>query len=66
MLSYQGYRGTFEWDEENKLFVGKVIDIRQLVTFKADNANDLQQSFCAAIDDYLSFCQENGIKPDKP
>ena len=66
MLSYKGYLGTVEFDEENDSFFGKVSGIRQLVTFEADNAKDLRQSFYAAIDDYLLFCKENHIEPDKP
>ena len=66
MLSYKGYLGTVEFDEENNSFFGKVSGIRQLVTFEADNAKDLRQSFYAAIDDYLLFCKENHIEPDKP
>lgn len=66
MLSYKGYLGTVEFDEENNSFFGTVSGIRQLVTFEADNAADLRASFYAAIDDYLSFCQEENIEPDTP
>lgn len=66
MLSYKGYLGIVEFDEENNSFFGKVLGIRQLVSFEAENALELKQSFYDAIDDYLLFCEENNIIPDKP
>ena len=66
MLSYKGYLGVIEFDEDNNSFFGKVLGIRQLITFEADNAIKLKQSFYEAIDDYLLFCKENNINPDKP
>ncbi len=66
MMTYKGYVGTFELDEEENTFYGKLLGINQLVTFEADNASDLKQAFYESVDDYLAFCAEENITPDKP
>ena len=66
MMTYKGYVATYELDEDDDIFYGKLTDINQLVTFEADNAKDLKQAFHDSVDDYLAFCVEKGIVPDKP
>lgn len=66
MMTYKGYVATYELDEDDNIFYGKLTGINQLVTFEADNAKDLKQAFHDSVDDYLPFCQETGIEPDKP
>lgn len=66
MMTYKGYVGEFELDNDDEMFCGKLIGINQLVTFEADNAHDLKQAFYDSVDDYLAFCDEQGIEPDKP
>lgn len=66
MMTYKGYVGEFTLDNDDEMFYGKLVGINQLVTFEADNAHDLKQAFYDSVDDYLSFCAEQGIEPDKP
>lgn len=66
MMTYKGYVGSYELDEDDNIFYGKLIGINQLVTFEADNASDLKQAFHESVDDYLAFCAEENITPDKP
>lgn len=66
MMTYKGYVGEFTLDNDDEMFYGKLIGINQLVTFEADNAHDLKQAFYDSVDDYLAFCAEQGIEPDKP
>ena len=65
-LSYKGYIGSLHYSKEDKVFWGKVEMIRSLVTFEADNAQDLENSFHEAVDDYIQTCDEQGISPEKP
>ncbi|STZ64139.1 Uncharacterized protein encoded in hypervariable junctions of pilus gene clusters [Moraxella lacunata] len=65
-MTYKGYIGEFTLDNDDEMFYGKLIGINQLVTFEADNAHDLKQAFYDSVDDYLAFCAEQGIEPDKP
>lgn len=66
MLNYKGYIGSVEFDDENELFTGEVINTRDVITFQSDNAHDLKQAFIDSIEDYLEFCAERNESPEKP
>lgn len=65
-LKYKGYMGTIEPNIEEGTLFGKVAFIRDLVTYEADNLNDLKNEFQVSVDDYLAFCEERGKEPNKP
>jgi predicted HicB family RNase H-like nuclease len=66
MLTYKGYTGHVEFDEEAGLFHGEILDTRDVVTFQGTSVEDLIQAFRDSIDDYLDYCKERGEQPDKP
>ncbi len=66
MLSYKGYFGEAEFDNEAKVFYGRVINVRDKITFQSDDAKRLEQEFCASVDTYLEFCREMGEEPEEP
>lgn len=66
MMKYKGYVGEATYDDEAKLLHGEVIGMRDVVTFQSDDIIGLQQAFEESIDDYLDFCEEEGVSPDKP
>lgn len=57
MLTYKGYHGKVEFDEEAGLFHGEVVDLRDVITFQGKSVEELEQAFRDSIDDYLEFCQ---------
>lgn len=65
VLSYKGYYTKIKYDSETCKIVGKVEGINDLVFFESDNANDIIREFHSAVDDYLSFCEDNQLEPDK-
>ncbi len=65
-MNYKGYIGEVEYDDEARILHGNVINMRDVVTFQSDNVDDLQQAFEDSVNDYLAFCVEDGIKPEKP
>ena len=66
MLSYKGYSGHAEYDDEAGLFHGEVLDTRDVVTFQGRSVEEIETAFRESIDDYLEFCAERGEAPDKP
>jgi predicted HicB family RNase H-like nuclease len=40
--------------------------INDFITFESDNAHGLKKAFEELVDDYITFCKEQGVKPDKP
>ena len=66
MLNYKGYVGVVEFDDDAGEFYGEVINTNSVITFKGKSVSELKKEFELSVDEYLSFCQEKGIKPEKP
>ena len=66
ILEYKGYKASIEYDEEDNLFVGKVIGIYDLISFHGESIIEVEKNFRESIDDYFEFCKEVGKIPDKP
>ncbi|MBD2081887.1 type II toxin-antitoxin system HicB family antitoxin [Leptolyngbya sp. FACHB-17] len=66
MLAYKGYKGQIEVDTDAGILFGRVLDIRDVITFKGKTVEEAVQAFQDSIDDYLEFCQERGEEPNKP
>ena len=66
MLSYKGYTGQINYDDEMKILHGEVLDTRDVITFQGRNIEEIEQAFRDFVDDYLEFCKERGEQPNKP
>jgi len=66
MLTYKGYTAQIEVDTENGILFGRVLDIKDVITFQGKTVEEARQAFYDSVDDYLEFCEELGEKPDKP
>ena len=64
LMEYKGYIGSVEFSEADGLFYGKVQGIRSLISYEGTNASELIADFHGAVDDYLTLCEEEGIKPE--
>jgi predicted HicB family RNase H-like nuclease len=65
-LEYKGYTGTMEVDIEAKVIFGRVTNIRTVITFESETIPEAEQAFRDSIDDYLAWCAEDGMEPEKP
>lgn len=65
-LKYKGYVGSIEVDLEANLLFGKLLHIRDLVNYEAQNPADLKTAFEEAVEDYLADCAAEGVEPDTP
>jgi predicted HicB family RNase H-like nuclease len=66
MLEYKGYAGIVELDSEAHMLHGRVIGLRDVVTFEGRSVDEVERAFRESVDDYLAFCAERGESPDKP
>lgn len=66
MMTYKGYTASIEVDIEAGILFGRILDIKDVVTFKAKTIDEARQEFENFVDDYLAFCEELGEEPDKP
>jgi predicted HicB family RNase H-like nuclease len=65
-LTYKGFYGSINFDQEEKIFFGQIEFIKDLVNYEARDAENLINSFQEAVDDYLVSCKESNKEPDKP
>jgi len=66
MLTYKGYVGHVEFDDEAEFFHGEVINTKDVITFQGESVKEIKQAFIDSVNDYLEFCAESGEQPDKP
>jgi predicted HicB family RNase H-like nuclease len=66
MISYKGYIGAVEFDAEAKIFHGEVINTRDVITFQGKAVDELEQAFRDSVDDYVTWCESEGVSPEKP
>ena len=50
-MQYKGYKGSINKSEG--LYYGKLKEIKDLVTYEAENRNGLKKAFEEAVDDYI-------------
>ena len=64
-MTYKGYLGSVAFSEKDNVFFGKIEGINGLVNFEGESVRELTEAFHEAVDDYLAFCKDEGIEPDK-
>ena len=64
-MKYKGFIGSVAYSEGDNVFFGKVEGINALVNFEGESVSELTQAFHDAVEDYLIYCEEEGILPHK-
>ncbi|MBO4455237.1 MAG: type II toxin-antitoxin system HicB family antitoxin [Bacteroidales bacterium] len=64
-LRYKGYIGSVAYSEPDKVFFGKLEGIDDLVNYEGESVAELTAAFEEAVEDYLIFCKEHNVKPEK-
>lgn len=65
ILKYKNYAGIVSYSEEDEVFFGKVEGVNALINFEGESVKELKKAFEEAIDDYLAYCEAEGLSPDK-
>ncbi len=65
-MSYKGYTASMVFDAEDKVIVGRVLDIDDIISFHGESVAEFQSNFQAVIEDYLAASQALGSAPEKP
>ena len=66
MMEYKGYFARVEFDDDDNIFHGEVINLRDVITFEGETVLELKKAFQDSVDDYLEFCAGRGEAPEKP
>ncbi len=65
-MSYKGYTASMIFDAEDKIIVGRVLDIDDVISFHGESVAEFESNFQAVIEDYLAASKELGSAPEKP
>ena len=65
-MLYKGYSARIEFDEEDRIFVGHLAGIRDIVGFHGSSVDELEAAFHEAVDDYCAHCAKLGLPANKP
>jgi predicted HicB family RNase H-like nuclease len=65
-MKYKDFIDEFTYDAEDRCFHGRVVNIRDTVTFEGASVPELEQALADSVEDSLEFCRDLGREPDKP
>ncbi|WP_419861307.1 type II toxin-antitoxin system HicB family antitoxin [Candidatus Palauibacter sp.] len=68
MMKYKGYVAAVEFDDSTNALHGRVINSGPypIATFEATDTKQLRQEFHRSIDEYIAWCEEDGVEPKQP
>jgi len=65
-LRYKGYDGSVLYSAEDRVLHGRILGIRDMVSFEGSDVKGLERNFKGAVDECLAFCKAEGKTPDVP
>lgn len=65
-MFYKGYTASLVFDAEDKIIVGRVLDIDDIISFHGESVTEFESNFQAAIEGYLAASKELDTAPEKP
>lgn len=65
-MAYKGYTASITLDTDDKIIVGRVLDIDDIISFHGASVAEFETAFQAAVDGYIAACAELGSAPEKP
>src|SRR5664280_2078326 len=65
-LQYRGYDGSVLYSAEDKTLHGRVLGIRDMISYGGMDVRSVEKNFRGAVDEYLAFCAAEGKTPDAP
>jgi predicted HicB family RNase H-like nuclease len=65
MMKHKGYLGEVSYDDDQELFFGRVLNTNTVITFQGRSVEELKKAFVESIEDYLAWCEEDGVQPEK-
>jgi predicted HicB family RNase H-like nuclease len=65
-MTTKGYTARVDFDERDNIFVGRVLGVRDIISFHGETVDQLRGEFESAVQDYLTDCEERGISPERP
>ncbi len=63
-MTYRGYVASMTFDAEDEIFVGRVLDVDDIISFHGESIPEFEANFRTAVDDYILVC-ESDPKPKR-
>lgn len=65
-MSYKGYTARVEYSAPDRVFHGRLNGIADIITFEGTSVDELETRFREAVDDYLEWCDQDGVEALRP
>ena len=65
-MSFKGYTTSMVFDPGDKIIVGRVLDIDDIISFHGESVSEFESNFHATIEDYLAASKDLGSAPERP
>jgi predicted HicB family RNase H-like nuclease len=65
-VKYKGYTAVLKADEEQGILFGRVLGLRDVITFQAETVSQAIKEFHISVDTYLELCRSRQQSPEKP
>jgi len=65
-MTYKNYVARIEYDEEDRIFVGHLAGIKDIVGFHGTTVEELENAFHESVDEYILISKKTGVRPQKP
>lgn len=66
IMKYKGYISHIEFDEVDRIFVGHLAGIKDIVGFHGSTVDELEHAFHESVDNYIAISEETGRAAQKP
>ena len=68
MMEHKGYVAAVEFDDSADVLHGRVVNSGSypIATFEATDAKQLRREFEHSVNEYLAWCEKDGVEPRKP
>ena len=66
MIKHKGYTGVFKVDPDAGVIRGKVVGLKDIITFQGATVAEAVGAFRDSVDEYLAFCASDGVDPERP
>ena len=65
-MTYKGYTARMDFDPEERIIVGRVLDIDDIITFHGTSVAEFETALHRAVDSYIAACAQLGQAAEKP
>jgi len=65
-MTFKGYRANIEYDAEDRILVGRLSDIDDIVVFHGSTVDDLETAFHESVNHYIEVSERLVQQASKP